>query len=38
VIVLLARDSRVETVLHLSESIRSALTQVRPGIVVHVGA
>ena len=38
VLVILARDNRVETVLQLAESIRSALNQVKPGTVVHVGA
>ena len=37
-LVVLARDSRVETVLPLAGSIIAALGQVRPGMVVHVGA
>jgi Domain of unknown function (DUF5615) len=38
VLVVIARDSRVETVLPLAGVVNEALGQVRPGIVVHVGA
>ena len=38
ILVVLARDNRVETVLQLAGSIRSALSQARAGIVLHVGA
>ena len=38
VVVVIAPNSRVETVLPLAPSIISALSQVRAGMVVHVGA
>jgi hypothetical protein len=38
VLVVIARDSRVETVLPLADSITSALDAVQPGTFVHVGA
>lgn len=38
ILVVLARDNRVETVLQLAGSMRSALSQARAGIVLHVGA
>jgi hypothetical protein len=38
VLVVIARNSRIETVLPLASSISSALAQVRPGMVLHVGA
>jgi len=38
VLVVVARDNRVETLLQLAESIRTGLSQVRPGMVLHVGA
>jgi Domain of unknown function (DUF5615) len=38
VLVITARDSRVETVLPLAGSINSALSGLHPGMVVHVGA
>ena len=38
VLVIIARDSRLETVLPLAGSINTALSGVRSGVVVHVGA
>jgi len=38
VLVILAQNSRVETVLPLAGPITTALSGVRPGMVVHVGA
>jgi hypothetical protein len=37
-LVVLARDNRVETVVALTGAILATLDQVRPGIVLHVGA
>jgi hypothetical protein len=37
-IVLVARDNRVETVIPLAAGILAVLEQVRPGSVLHVGA
>jgi hypothetical protein len=37
-LVLIARDNRVETVVPLAGAILAALDQVRPGSVLHVGA
>jgi hypothetical protein len=37
VLVIIARDNRVETVLQLAEPIRTALNQIRPSIVLQVG-
>ena len=37
-VVLIARDNRVETVLPLAGAVLAALERVRPGLVVHVGA
>ncbi len=37
-LVVLARDNRVETVVPLAGAIGTALDQVHPGIVLHVGA
>jgi hypothetical protein len=37
-LVIIARDNRVETVVPLAGAILVALDQVRPGVVVHVGA
>jgi hypothetical protein len=38
VLVIIARDSRVETVVPLAGSINTALSKLRPGMVLHVGA
>lgn len=37
-VVLLARDSRIESVLPLAPAILGALAQAQPGQVLHVGA
>ncbi len=37
-LVVLARDNRVETVLALAKAIVATLEQARPGTVMHVGA
>ncbi len=37
-LVLIARDNRVETVVPLAATILATLDQVRPGSVLHVGA
>ncbi len=37
-LVILARDSRVETVTALTGAVLTALEQARPGLVLHVGA
>ncbi len=36
-VVLIARDNRVETVVPLAAAILSVLDQVRPGSVLHIG-
>ena len=38
VLVVIARNSRIESVLPLADSISSALGQVHAGMVLHVGA
>lgn len=37
-LVILARDNRVETILALASAMLAALEQARPGLVLHVGA
>jgi hypothetical protein len=37
-LVIIACDNRVETVVPLAGAILVALDQVRPGVVLHVGA
>ena len=37
-LVVIARNSRIETVLPLADAISAALSQARPGMVLHVGA
>lgn len=38
VVVILARDNRIETVVPLAPSLSAAVEQLRPGVLMHVSA